>query len=155
LGSCDIPDLDLFPKRYPSVRTVIFRAGFASNLGHLAVWIVAGLVRFGLLPNAVTLASFFNRLSKRLESFISDKGGMYVKLHGKDHGHQPKSVVWHVIAAQNHGPHIPCGAAIALVHKLSSDPNFKRGAMPCVGLLTVEEYLAPLHGLDIREIVDA
>src|SRR5439155_10393980 len=31
LGSCDVPDLELFPERYPTVRTVTFQAGFASD----------------------------------------------------------------------------------------------------------------------------
>ena len=39
LGSCDVPDLDLFPLRYPSLRTVAFHAGVASVPGHFAVWL--------------------------------------------------------------------------------------------------------------------
>src|SRR5262249_27074313 len=49
LGSCDVPDLELFPKRYPSVQTVSFQAGFASDLGHLVVWSLACLVKGGVL----------------------------------------------------------------------------------------------------------
>src|SRR5256885_7469806 len=43
LGSCDVPDLELFPQRYPTVRTVSFQAGFADrkstrlNSSHLVI----------------------------------------------------------------------------------------------------------------------
>ena len=56
------------------------------------------------------------------------------------------------MAAQNHGPFVPCGAAIALVRKIAAGTSLPVGARPCVGLLTVEEYLAPLSNLDIRQI---
>lgn len=45
LGSCDVPDLVLFPARYPGVRTVTFHAGFASAPGHLFVWAASQLDR--------------------------------------------------------------------------------------------------------------
>jgi hypothetical protein len=57
------------------------------------------------------------------------------------------------LAAQNHGPQIPCGAAVALVRKLAGGGALPLGAMPCVGLLSVEEYLAPLADLDVREVM--
>lgn len=44
LGSCDVPDLALFPDRYPQVQTVTFHAGFASAPGHLVVWMASQLV---------------------------------------------------------------------------------------------------------------
>jgi nucleoside-diphosphate-sugar epimerase len=63
------------------------------------------------------------------------------------------SLTWHLLAAQNHGPQIRCGAAVALVRKLAGGEVLSFGAMPCVGLLSVEEYLAPLADLDIREVM--
>src|SRR5262249_44153336 len=38
LANCDVPDLELLPQRYPSLKTVSFQAGFASGLGQLGVW---------------------------------------------------------------------------------------------------------------------
>jgi hypothetical protein len=62
------------------------------------------------------------------------------------------TLTWHVVAAQNHGPHIPCGASIALARKLAHGAALPHGAMPCIGLVTVEEYLAALKGFDVREL---
>jgi saccharopine dehydrogenase-like NADP-dependent oxidoreductase len=154
LGSCDVPDLQLFPKRYGSVSTVTFHAGFASDLGHLFVWIMAGLVKAGVVPSMVPLAGPLNRSSRLMEPFMSDKGGMFVELEGVGRdGHRAKRR-WCITAARNHGPYIPCGAAIALAGKLADGAEFRKGARPCMGLLTVEEYLAPLHTLDIRVVAD-
>jgi saccharopine dehydrogenase-like NADP-dependent oxidoreductase len=154
LGSCDIPDLELFPQRYPSTKTVAFHAGFASDPGHLVVWGIAGLVRAKLLPSASGFAKPLNRLSRWLEPVVSDQGGMYVKIDGLDHDGREKTVSWHLLAAENHGPYIPCGASIALAMKLArGGEGLPVGAMPCVGLLSVEDYLAPLRELSIREVV--
>ena len=114
LGSCGVPDLDLFPRRYPSVNTVTFHAGFASDPGHLAVWAGAQLVRKGLLRSLTPFVPSLHALSQWLEPLVSDKGGMFVEMTGIGLDGQPLRLEWNLVAAQNHGPHIPCGAAIAL-----------------------------------------
>jgi saccharopine dehydrogenase-like NADP-dependent oxidoreductase len=152
LGSCDVPDLALFPQRYPGVQTVTFHAGFASAPGHLAVWAGAQLVRFHLLRSLVPMVKPLHALSAWIEPLVSDKGGMFVTMAGTGLDGQPLTLTWQLLAAQNHGPHIPCGAAIALAHKLAAGAPLPHGAMPCMGLLTVEDYLAALQGFDVREV---
>jgi saccharopine dehydrogenase-like NADP-dependent oxidoreductase len=153
LGSCDVPDLELFPDRYQTARTVTFQAGFASDLGHLVVWGLAGLVKAGILSNMSMFASPLNRLSRSMESIVSDKGGMFVTLEGEGKDGAPLRIDWNLIAEKNHGPHIPCGAAVALATKIGAGTSLPKGAMPCVGLLTVEEFLEPLRDLSISEKV--
>jgi hypothetical protein len=41
-----------------------------------------------------------------------------------------------------------------LARKLADGNVLPSGAMPCMGLLTVGEYLDALKGLDIQEIVE-
>jgi hypothetical protein len=153
LGNCDIPDLDLFPSRYPTVETVSFQAGFASDLGHLVVWTLAGLVKLKVLPSLSSCAGPLNRISRWIEPLVSDRGGMFVRMEGQGHDHSPLQITWNLLAEDNHGPHIPCGAAIALAKKFASGSPVPRGAMPCVGVLTVEEFLEPLRDLRITERV--
>jgi saccharopine dehydrogenase-like NADP-dependent oxidoreductase len=153
MGSCDVPDLEVFPRRYPGVSTVTFHAGLASDIGHLAVYALAGLVRAGVLRSAVPFAAPLNRAARLLEPVISHRGGMFVTLEGTDRHDERLSLTWNLLAAQNHGPEIPCAAAVALVRKLAGGHSLPIGAMPCVGLLSVEEYLAPLHALDVREVI--
>jgi hypothetical protein len=149
-----VPDLDLLPQRYPTVRTVSFQAGFASDPGHLLVWGLAGLVKLGLLASMTPLASPLNRVSRWIEPLVSDKGGMFVELGGIGRGGDVHRMTWNIIAEHNHGPFIPCGASIVLATKLAEGAKLPIGAMPCMGLLTVAEYLKALDGLDVREIVE-
>ncbi|PHV12003.1 saccharopine dehydrogenase family protein [Chitinimonas sp. BJB300] len=152
LGSCDVPDLVLFPRRYQGVHTVAFHAGFAGTLGHLFVWFGAQLVRLRIMPSLTPLAAPLHAISQWLEPFVSDKGGMFVSLEGIGIDGQPLKLNWHLVAAQNHGPYIPCGASIALALKLARGEKLPHGAMPCMGLLTVEDYLAALQGFDVHEL---
>lgn len=154
LSRCDVPDLALFPSRYPEVTTVAFEAGFASDLGHLAVWTLARLVKAGVLASALPFAAPLNRLSRWIEPLVSHKGGMFVRLRGLGHDDKPLRITWNLIAQDNHGPQIPCGAAVALTHKLCSNARLQSGAMPCMGLLSVEEYLAALPALNLTEIIE-
>lgn len=154
LGSCDVPDLELFPKRYGSARTVTFHGGFASDAGHLFVWMMSALVRAGVLSTIAPLARPLNRLSRWMEPMVSDKGAMFVELEGIDGDGRAAKRLWHILAAQNHGPYIPCAAAIAVAEKLAAGVALRKGAQPCMGMLTVEECLAPLKALDIRVLAD-
>lgn len=150
LGSCDVPDLLLFPRRYPSVQTVLFHAGFASSVGHLFIWIASQLIRLGLMSSLTPLVMPLHRISQWLEPCISDKGAMFVSLEGIGIDGQRLKLDWHLVAAQNHGLYIPCGASIALAKKLARGDKLPYGAMPCMGLLTVEDYLAALQGFDVH-----
>ncbi|MEO7497434.1 MAG: saccharopine dehydrogenase NADP-binding domain-containing protein [Massilia sp.] len=152
LGSCDVPDLALFPARYPDLHTVSFHAGFASAPGHLGIWFMSQLARLGLIASLTPLVTPLHTVSQKLERFMSDKGGMFVTMEGVGADGQALKLAWHVLAAQNHGPHIPCGASIALAKKLARGDPLPHGAMPCMGLVTVEEYLAALDGYDVREV---
>jgi len=152
LGACDVPDLVLFPKRYPHVDSVSFHAGFASAPGHLFVWAGSQLVRLGLLASLVPLVGPLHRISQWLESFVSDKGGMFVSMEGEDLDGRAQTLTWHLIAVNNHGPYIPCGASIALARKLAGGTTFPSGAQPCMGVLGVDDYLQALIGLDVWEV---
>ena len=152
LGSCDVPDLDLFARRYEGVKTVTFHAGFASAPGHLAVWLASTLVRLGLVSGIVPLAPPMHVLSKWLEPLTSDRGAMYVSLEGIDPYGAPLKLTWHLLSAQNHGPYVPCGASIALARVLAQGKMLPKGAMPCMGLLSVDQYLEALEGFDLTEV---
>jgi saccharopine dehydrogenase-like NADP-dependent oxidoreductase len=152
LGACDVPDLEVLPQQHPSVRSVSFHAGFASDAGHFVVTALAQLVRTGFLRSAAPFASPLQKLSRVVEPAISDRGGMFVSLEGKDAAGAPLGLTWHLLAARNHGPNIPCGAAIALARKVARGERLPVGATPCVGVLSVEEYLESLAGLDVTEV---
>ena len=154
LGSCNVPDLSIIPTRYPSVKTATIHAGFASAMGHMVVWALSGLVKVGILRSIVSFAAPLHRISEWIEPILSDKGAMFIEMSGEGVDGSALRRTWYLLAERNDGPNIPCGAAVALVAKLAAGESLPRGAMPCVGLLTSAEYLAPLRHLNIREIVE-
>jgi hypothetical protein len=75
---------------------------------------------------------------------------MQVKVQGLDHDDRPIAKTWYLVAKQDHGPFIPTFPSIALTRKLLRGEILQRGAMPCMGLLTLEEILAVGSGLDLQ-----
>jgi hypothetical protein len=152
ISRCDVPDLDLLAQRYAGVKTVRFHAGFASGTAHKIIEQLAKLVRERRLKSALSFARPLYTLGRWLQPLFSDRGGMFVTLEGLHDNGGPHSVTWNIVARENHGPNIPCAASIALANKIAAGEKLPAGAMPCMGLLTVEELMAPLKGLSIREL---
>jgi saccharopine dehydrogenase-like NADP-dependent oxidoreductase len=151
LGRCDVPDLDLLPQRYPTLKTASFHAGFASNTAHRAVERIAMLVRDGKLRSAVPFARVLSTIARWIQPIVSDRGAMFVTMEGLHENGAPLKLTWNLVARENDGPNIPCAASIALANKLASGQAVPAGAMPCMGLLNVDELMEPLKGLSIRE----
>src|SRR5947207_1873942 len=57
-------------------------------------------------------------------------------------------------AGHGYGPQIPCTGAIVIARKLAAGTLAARGAMPCVGLFSLDECLRELEGYDVRTIVE-
>jgi len=85
-----------------------------------------------------------------MERFGSKASAMHVTVRGLDAKSQSLSRTWCLLADNDHGPQIPCFPAIALARKLLRGEVGARGAMPCMGLLTVAEILEVGRGLDLR-----
>lgn len=151
LGRCDVPDLDLLAQRYAGVRSVSFHAGFASDAGHKLVEWLAGHVRDGRLSSALPFANALAILGKWMEPVLSDRGAMFIQMEGMLQG-APLRLTWQIVARENHGPHIPCGAAIALTSKVAAGFQLTPGAYPCMGLLTVDDLMEPLKRFSVREL---
>ena len=137
---CDVPDLALFPGRYPGVADVRFRAALEVGAQHLAIALLAALRRAGLNLPIERLAPRLDTIAKWLEAFGTEIGGMTVMLLGIAQGGSACKLRWQVIAPANHGPEIPCMAAILLARKLAAGKMDRVGAMPCIGLIALEEY---------------
>ena len=106
------------------------------------------------MASVTPCASVLNRISQWIEPLVSDKGGMFVALEGIGRNGEAHRRTWNIIAKNNHGPYIPCGASVVLANRLVGGGRLPAGAMPCMGLLTVAEYLGALGGLDVQEIIE-
>lgn len=149
-AACDVPDLSLFPEYYKGVDTVVFSAGTGLKITHYGTWLFAGLIRLGIIRNPPQWANFLHKNSLKLERFGDGQSGMYIELTGLDKEQRPLKLCWELIAKGNDGVHIPTLASVALTRKLLADNLTARGAMSSMGLLTLDEYLAELAGLQVE-----
>lgn len=152
IANCDVPDLELFPERYRPVRTVQFRAGVGPAGSMFGLWLASGLVRVGLLRTLAAYVPILHRAACAYERFGSKCSAMHVMVRGLDRNGRPAAHTWSLVAEQDHGPFIPCFPAIALARKILRNEVTIRGAMPCMGLLTVEEILDVGQGLSLRVV---
>ncbi len=154
-GNCDIPDLTLFPKRYPTLKSMRFAAGHEVKLLHLGTRMLGALVRLGLLRALDNHAEALLRLALIFDPFGSGRSGFHMILSGVGHDGNPLQRRFVIIARSGHGPYIPCMPAILLARRLANAGAPQRGAMPCVDLIDLDTYLAALGSLDISVVRDA
>lgn len=149
LGACDTPELELFPQRYPGLRTVEVFVALEVGAFHLALWGLSWLVRAGLLRRPERLAAPLLAFKRALTFLGSDVGGMAVTLEGEDREGRRMRVEWRLIARRGHGPFIPAMPSVILAKRLLAGTLTTRGAMPCLGLFTLDDFLAEVADLDI------
>jgi len=138
---CDIPDLELFPARYEGVQSVMFRAALEVGLTQRAFAFLAFMRRAGLLPAPQKLAPLLHATGGMFDALGTALGGMVVRVEGTDAQGRPARRAWHIAADHNHGPEIPCMAAILLARRLANgDATLPVGAHACMGLLALPEF---------------
>lgn len=150
LGNCDVPDLALFPQRYPTLTDVRFQAGLELKPVHLTLFSLAWCVRLGLLRSLQPLAPTLLKIAGLFDPFGSAASGFYMLLRGSDAQGAAKQIRFDLRAENGDGLLIPCIPAILLALKLARGETKSIGAQPCMGLITLEEYLAALGDFAIQ-----
>lgn len=150
LGNCNVPDLELFPKRYPQLKIIRFYAGLELPFVHMTLWALSWLVRIKLVKSLEPTAPLLLKLSFLFDRLGTSSSGFHMELAGKDHAGASKKLLFELTALSGDGPYIPCMPAILLTQKLARGEVTEQGALPCVGLITKEEYLSALGELDIH-----
>lgn len=148
-GACDVPDLELFPERYPDISSVSFHAALEAPWEQATLWAMAGLTRLGLVRNWARYARSISAVSDRLTDLGSDRGGMQVRVAGTSNDGAPLACTWSLVAGQNHGPEVPCTPAILLAARLARGESLPRGAYPCLGLLSIDDIANGLSDYSI------
>jgi saccharopine dehydrogenase-like NADP-dependent oxidoreductase len=157
VGVCEVPDLELFPARYPHVHTVLFRAGLELPLLQGGTWCAAWLVRLGLIRDLAVYAPRLRRFSELFMRLGSDVGGMVVELAGIGVDGAPLRLRWWLDAAAGDGLQVPVTPAAVLAQRLADGLIATKGAQPCMGLLTLDELVAGFSGYALHtglEILD-
>jgi hypothetical protein len=139
-AACDVPDLELFPKRYTGVQTVTFRAALEVSLQHYGLWMLAACRRMGMRIPITRCGGFLDRIGTWLNGLGSDTGGMMVRVSGKTGAAHRLWRTWELVAASNHGPEIPCMAPVILANKLHQGHASMPGAHICMGILKLSDF---------------
>src|SRR5438093_2542218 len=153
LADCDVPDLELFPERYPGVQSVRFGAGLELPMLHFGLWLLSWPSRWHWIARLEAHAERLRRSGEWFAKRGSDVGAMHVEMRGFRRAHR-LTVIWTLVAGHGDGPQIPCTGAIVIARKLAAGTLAARGAMPCVGLFSLDECLRELEGYDVRTIVE-
>jgi hypothetical protein len=148
-GHCDIPDLELFPDRYPDLRNLEFSAGHEVKALHLGTWLLSWAARLGLVRSWARYARQLLRLSFLFDRLGSDKSGFHMFLDGVNNADEAMRVTIFMIARQVHGPNIPCIPAIILARRIAAGDTPPAGARPCLDLIGLDELMAAMADLDI------
>lgn len=137
---CDIPDLELFPQRYKVTQRVMFRAAVEVGLAQRAFAMLAALRAARLIGRPARLAGVLNHAARALDFLGSSTGGMVVRIKGIDASSQPARRAWHITAGNDHGPEIPCMAAILLARRLARGDGPATGAYACMNVLPLADF---------------
>ncbi|HKU95281.1 MAG TPA: DUF4166 domain-containing protein [Vineibacter sp.] len=151
---CDVPDLTLLPERYGVRERVAFHAGLELPLLHVGTWLLSWPVRWRWIRSLVPFTGVLRWLADRVRGWGTDRGGMLVDVAGRTATGRAVTRRWRLLAESGDGPWIPALAAVALVRKLARGDVTIRGAVPCVGLLSLEEILVEAEGRAIRSASD-
>jgi len=132
---CDIPDLELFPARYPGVRDVMFRAALEVGVTQSAFAAIAALRKRGFISHPERLAPLMQRMGVLFDWLGTPDGGMIVRVTGEE-----RTAVWEMFAPNHDGPEVPAMASILLARKLAAGEALPAGAHTCMGLLTLDDF---------------
>ena len=152
-GDCDIPDLELFPARYPGLMGLRFVAGHEIKTLHLGTYMLSWAVRSGLLRSLEPYADRLLNWSFLFDRLGTDRSGFHIRMAGMGHDGRPQVINGFMIARQAHGPNIPCVPVVLLARQIASGKVPAPGARPCLDLITLDEYLEALEGLDVTTMV--
>lgn len=150
LANVDVPDLELFPERYSVTETVKFHAGLELKLLHQTMVFMAWLAKNKIVKNWAPLTKPIMKTSNLLKSFGTDRGYMRVLIEGKNLRLKPKTIEWTLTADNGVGPYIPTLSTIIIAKKLINNQLDIRGAMPCLGLYTLDEFYPYANQLELQ-----
>lgn len=151
LAACDVPDLESLPARYPDVGSVRFSAGLELGSLHLAMWVMAGMVRSGLIRDWSAHTRWIGWLARRFEPLGSDTGAMRVRVAGVDRQGASTNLAWTLIAREGHGPRIPTIPALILARELIDGRPPAPGARPCVAQFGLAQFTRAVGHLSIEQ----
>lgn len=143
VAACDLPEPALFARRF-GIRDTFAGAGLEVSIFHVGLWLLSWPVRLGLMRTLTPIAPLLSAIANRLRFLGTDRGGLRLEAKAAS-----QRRTWNLIAEGGDGPFIPVTPAAALVRKLAGGLA-TRGALPCLGLLSLAEIEAEWRRAGLR-----
>jgi hypothetical protein len=137
----DVPDLELLPELWPSLRTVWMGVGTVPEIWLRGLNALAWLVRLRLLPSLLPLAALIHNSRIRL-GWGEHRGGMFVTVSGALANGAPVERSWHMTAEGDDGPFVPSMAAEVIIRHCLAGRMPKPGARAGVNDVELADYEA-------------
>lgn len=145
----DVPDLELLPEVMPGLKSAWFGAGTAPQIYLRLLMMLAWLRRLKLLPDLSPLAGLFHSVANRL-TWGERRGGMFVKVSGRDGEGRAVTRSWHLIAEGDTGPSVPAMAIDTIIRKYLAGHQPETGARAATEALSLADFE---RGFAVKNIV--
>lgn len=143
----DTPDLDIFPQRY-AAHTVSARAGMQLGLFNHGLYVLARLKRHNRIADLSRHMRPLLKASRMFRAAGDATGGVRVAVRGEHNGQKVEHHAF-LVARHTHGIVIPASPSVALIRKWVRQGVSSTGAMPGVGLLTLDDIRQVLRGYEV------
>jgi hypothetical protein len=135
----DVPDLTVMQEVLPGLRSTWFGAGTAPVIYLRLLVLLACLRRFRLTPPIGRFAGLFHRVANHL-TWGERRGGMFVRVTGRDEGGRAVSKSWHLLAEGDTGPSVPAMPIDAIIRRCLVGQPPAPGARHAAGELTLDDF---------------
>ncbi|WP_395020359.1 DUF4166 domain-containing protein [Dongia sp.] len=149
VAACEVPDLELLPARYPSLRKVIFRAGTELAILNRSAGVLARLVSARLLKSLSPFTALAGSAFGLLRGFGSARSGMLVTVAGRN-GEAWERRRWNILAEDGDGLWVPALASALLTEQLDRG-EIASGARPGIDVLTLADFRAAFAAFKIED----
>jgi hypothetical protein len=147
----DVPDLTILPAAWPGIREAWVGAGPLPAILHRALWALAHLVRWRILPSLLPFARLIYWTVNHFR-WGEHRGGMFVDVTGTKDG-RPVINRWRMIAEGDSGPLIPSMAIEIIVRACLNGRRPAAGARSADGEVTLADYERRFAALGIRTAI--
>src|SRR5262245_39411704 len=137
----EVPDLELLPELWPSLRTVWMGVGTVPEIWLRGLNALAWLVRLRLLPSLRPVATLIHNTRTRL-GWGEHRGGMFVTVSGVLASGAPVERSWHMIAEGVAWPFVPSMSAELIVRHCLAGRMPEPGARAGVNDVELADYEA-------------
>jgi hypothetical protein len=152
VAPCEVPDLELLPARYPTLRKAIFRAGTELSVLNRSAGFMARLVSVRLLKSLTPFTGLAGSAFGLLRGFGSARSGMVVTVAGRCHGSFVRRH-WTVLAEDSDGLWVPALAAALLTAKIDRGA-LAAGARAGFDILDLATFRAAFAAFKIRDAIE-